>query len=152
MIKSSSPPSPLTHPTNPPPPNQHQHSHQQAMPHIWTQRNDLTPSTDLLPHVWEDCHDGVRSFFCAWQGCKHPVGFETKTRLITHIRSVHLHEKPFVCITWYVIFSILFSFSFLFTKIDMKMTLKMLQPGDIYAQTRRQSTFRDYDSWEAIQV
>lgn len=45
---------------------------------------------------------GVKSFFCGWEGCKHPVGFAQKPQLITHIRSAHLHEKPFLCTTWFV--------------------------------------------------
>ncbi|GJJ13576.1 hypothetical protein Clacol_007832 [Clathrus columnatus] len=49
--------------------------------------------------VVEFSNNGVKSFFCGWAGCKHPVGFAQKPQLITHIRSIHLQEKPFLCTT-----------------------------------------------------
>ncbi|KAF8512339.1 hypothetical protein JB92DRAFT_2929012 [Gautieria morchelliformis] len=72
---------------------------QRVARHICIQNADTTPSRDLRRYITEVSNEGVRSFFCAWQDCKHPVGFATKPKLMTHIRSAHLQEKPFVCIT-----------------------------------------------------
>ncbi|KAF8581695.1 hypothetical protein K439DRAFT_202076 [Ramaria rubella] len=55
--------------------------------------------------VLEYSNGGVKSFFCGWTGCKHPVGFAQKPQLITHIRSVHLQEKPFLCTTCNTLFA-----------------------------------------------
>ncbi|KAF8529699.1 hypothetical protein BU17DRAFT_60472 [Hysterangium stoloniferum] len=67
--------------------------------HVWVQRSQVTTSKALNHLVLEFSTNGVRSFFCGWTGCKHPVGFAQKPQLITHIRSAHLQEKPFVCTT-----------------------------------------------------
>jgi len=67
--------------------------------HAWVQRSQVTTSKALNHLVLEFSTNGVRSFFCGWTACKHPVGFDQKPQLITHIRSAHLQEKPFVCTT-----------------------------------------------------
>ena len=74
----------------------------QAMQHHYTQNRSITSSTELGRHILQVRNDGVKTFFCGWPECKHPVGFETKPRAITHIRSAHLREKPFICLTWWV--------------------------------------------------
>ncbi|KAF8503000.1 hypothetical protein JB92DRAFT_2972307 [Gautieria morchelliformis] len=69
-----------------------------ATQHEWIQTGAVT-TTRLLSHlVREASHAGVRYFFCGVEGCSHS-GFPHKSQLITHIRSVHLQEKPFLCIT-----------------------------------------------------
>jgi hypothetical protein len=71
--------------------------------HAWIQTSQVTSSKALNHLVLEFSTGGVKSYFCGWEGCKHPVGFAQKPQLITHIRSVHLQEKPFLCTTWFVI-------------------------------------------------
>jgi hypothetical protein len=72
-----------------------------APPHNWIQVGNVTTTRVLSHLVLEDTSagNGVRTFFCGWQGCTHPVGFPHKSQLVTHIRSVHLQEKPFLCTT-----------------------------------------------------
>jgi len=67
--------------------------------HIWRQLDDVTPSRLLARHIHEACYNGAFSYFCKWNGCKHPVGFTQRSQALTHIRSTHLREKPFVCLT-----------------------------------------------------
>jgi len=70
-----------------------------ATQHEWVQTGTVT-STRLLSHlVIEELRDSVKFFFCGVEGCTHPSGFPHKSQLVTHIRSVHLQEKPFLCIT-----------------------------------------------------
>ena len=69
-------------------------------PHEWIQTGVVTTTRNLNQFVYDGVYNGVRSFFCAVPGCTHNMGFPHKSQLITHIRSVHLQEKPFMCITW----------------------------------------------------
>jgi len=69
--------------------------------HSWVQVGNVTTTKHLSHLVLEEStsSSGARMFWCGWQGCTHPVGFPHKAQLVTHIRSVHLQEKPFLCIT-----------------------------------------------------
>jgi len=69
--------------------------------HRWIQVADVTTTRHLSHLVVEGpaSDNGMRTFYCGYQGCAHPVGFPHKTQLVTHIRSVHLQEKPFLCTT-----------------------------------------------------
>ncbi|KIJ30724.1 hypothetical protein M422DRAFT_783899 [Sphaerobolus stellatus SS14] len=71
----------------------------EAPQHIWRQESAITPSKALNRYVTDVFSGGVLSWFCMWNGCRHPVGFAQKSQVITHIRSVHLREKPFICLT-----------------------------------------------------
>ncbi|KAF8509636.1 hypothetical protein JB92DRAFT_2945332 [Gautieria morchelliformis] len=74
------------------------------MQHAWIERSN-TMSGHALDHlVVEISRDGVTTYFCGWEGCRYPVGFAKRTQLITHIRSVHLQEKPFLCTTCNAVF------------------------------------------------
>jgi len=66
--------------------------------HSWVQVKEKMPTKTLTQHVREFCNDGVLSFFCGWPDCKHHVAFALKTQVITHMRSAHLQEKPFLCV------------------------------------------------------
>ncbi|KAF8584223.1 hypothetical protein K439DRAFT_1633714 [Ramaria rubella] len=79
--------------------------HENVVQHSWTQMGEITPSKDLGHHVLDVITGGIKTFFCRWPGCKHPVGFAQKPQLFTHIRSVHLQEKPFRCITCHATFA-----------------------------------------------
>jgi len=67
--------------------------------HCWRQTSEITPSKALSRYVRDVFSEGILSWFCVWDGCRHPVGFTQKSQVITHIRSVHLREKPFICLT-----------------------------------------------------
>ncbi|KAF8584230.1 hypothetical protein K439DRAFT_1157142 [Ramaria rubella] len=66
--------------------------------HAWIQTGTISTSKSLNHFILPVTAGNVTSFLCGWAGCKHPVGFCQKTHLVTHIRSVHLQEKPFRCI------------------------------------------------------
>ena len=76
--------------------------------HAWIERSNVTSGQALSHFIVEISRDGVTSYFCGWEGCRYPVGFAKRTQLMTHIRSIHLQEKPFLCTTWFV-YTILFS-------------------------------------------
>ncbi|GJJ11683.1 hypothetical protein Clacol_005919 [Clathrus columnatus] len=67
--------------------------------HLWIQRAPIIPARTLNGHVTDVYNDGVITFFCAWPGCTHLMGFAHKAQVITHVRSAHLQEKPYVCTT-----------------------------------------------------
>ncbi|KAF8512341.1 hypothetical protein JB92DRAFT_289725 [Gautieria morchelliformis] len=71
----------------------------QPIRHEWTEKKNATISraVDLL--VVEAADSGSKRFFCGLVGCRHSAGFVRKVQLLTHIRSVHFCEKPFVCTT-----------------------------------------------------
>lgn len=68
-------------------------------PHVITERTNNTPVEALRNLIVEISGDGVSSYFCGWQNCQYPVGFAKQSQLISHIRSVHLQERPFICTT-----------------------------------------------------
>jgi len=71
----------------------------EAPQHIWRQDSAITPSKALSRYVEDVFNSGVLSWYCKWGDCRHPVPFAQKSQVITHIRSVHLREKPFICLT-----------------------------------------------------
>ena len=76
--------------------------------HEWTETSNATTSRAIDLLVVEIPERSSKRFFCGWSGCKHVVGFVRKVQLLTHIRSVHFHEKLFVCMTWFVSHSSVF--------------------------------------------
>jgi hypothetical protein len=73
---------------------------QAALEHVWTQTGPVTTTKALSHLVVEASNDCVRSFYCAWDSRKHPVGFAQKPQLINHLRSAQLQGRPFQCTTW----------------------------------------------------
>ncbi|KAF8584222.1 hypothetical protein K439DRAFT_1660837 [Ramaria rubella] len=71
----------------------------QPVQHVWTQASNATIPRVIDLLVIEVIDNGKKIFYCGWNGCKHSLGFVRKIQLVTHIRSVHLYEKPFVCTT-----------------------------------------------------
>ncbi|GJJ11682.1 hypothetical protein Clacol_005918 [Clathrus columnatus] len=67
--------------------------------HHWTEIPNTTLPRALEPLIIEIPDQGIKRFLCGWNGCTHSGGFVRKAQLITHIKSVHLSEKPFVCTT-----------------------------------------------------
>ena len=82
--------------------NEHEPTSSPLFQHVWIERSNMTSGQALSHLIVEISRDGVTSYFCGWKGCTHPVGFAKQTHLLTHIRSVHLQEKPFLCTTWFV--------------------------------------------------
>ena len=78
------------------------HSSEQPVRHEWTETSNaaISKAIDLL--VIEVPDGGAKRFFCGWRECSHTSGFARKAQLLTHIRTVHFSEKPFVCTTWFV--------------------------------------------------
>lgn len=72
------------------------------LPHVWIQTGTVTTTRSMRNLVTEVSSHGIKRFFCGWKGCDRLVGFAHKPQLVTHIRSVHLQEKPFQCVTWFV--------------------------------------------------
>ncbi|KAF8581681.1 hypothetical protein K439DRAFT_201668 [Ramaria rubella] len=72
--------------------------------HVWIERSNATPEHALTHLIVEIARDGVKSYFCGWEGCRYPVGFAKQSQLIAHIRSMHLQEKPYLCTTCNVAF------------------------------------------------
>lgn len=62
---------------------------------------NTTSTRDIEPYIKERMDQGQKKFFCGWVGCTHTGKFVRKAQLQTHIKSVHLSEKPFVCTAWY---------------------------------------------------
>ncbi|KIJ54001.1 hypothetical protein M422DRAFT_24996 [Sphaerobolus stellatus SS14] len=99
------PPERRDSPEDTPSPNSATSSLSNSGQHAWVQTAPVTTSKALNHLVCEFSNNGIKTFFCGWTGCKHPVGFTQKPQLITHIRSAHLQEKPFMCSTCKVQFS-----------------------------------------------
>ncbi|KAF8512333.1 hypothetical protein JB92DRAFT_288935 [Gautieria morchelliformis] len=76
-----------------------------AVQHIWRQTGSISTTKSLSHLISHVFINNVTTFFCGWNNCGHPVGFLHKAQLITHIRSVHLQEKPFQCTTCGTAFS-----------------------------------------------
>jgi len=70
-----------------------------SVTHNWIQVGSVTTSKSLKPYVVDVSSSETKYFLCGWNDCRHPVEFNNKSQLITHIRSVHLQEKPFLCTT-----------------------------------------------------
>ncbi|KAF8584228.1 hypothetical protein K439DRAFT_1660842 [Ramaria rubella] len=66
--------------------------------HAWIQVGSISTANSLSQFILPVSVDNVTSFLCGWKNCKHPVGFTQKAHLVTHLRAVHLREKPFRCI------------------------------------------------------
>ncbi|KAF8519605.1 hypothetical protein BU17DRAFT_65828 [Hysterangium stoloniferum] len=67
--------------------------------HAWVQTGLVTGSKFLNQYVIDHSTDDVPCFTCGWGGCTHRSAFPQKSQLLTHIRSVHLEEKPYKCTT-----------------------------------------------------
>ncbi|KAF8584220.1 hypothetical protein K439DRAFT_1156241 [Ramaria rubella] len=76
-----------------------------AVQHSWIQRGTITTAQQLGHAIVEAFSDNIKYFLCGWTGCNHPFGFPQKYQLMTHIRSTHLQEKPFLCTTCRATFS-----------------------------------------------
>lgn len=70
-----------------------------TLPHVheWTESKNTTLPKAIEPLILEIPDRSGKRFYCGWIGCNHSGGFVRKAQLITHIRSVHLSEKPFIC-------------------------------------------------------
>lgn len=71
--------------------------------HHWVQVGTVTTSRSIKQFIVDDSTPERKLFYCAWEGCNHPLGFQNKSQLMTHVRSLHLQERPFMCTTWYVL-------------------------------------------------
>lgn len=115
----------------------------QPVLHEWIQTSEVTTTKKLSHLVHEITIEGVKSFYCAWRDCQHPTGFTQKPQLITHIRSIHLKEKPFLCTTWFVPSS--------FDACASDITVFM-QPHDICSKARRWSSRQRHESRQTVQM
>ncbi|KAF8512336.1 hypothetical protein JB92DRAFT_2929004 [Gautieria morchelliformis] len=73
--------------------------------HVWRQTSSVSTATSLSHLILQTSINNVTTFLCGWNNCPHPVGFSQKAQLTTHIRSMHLQEKPFECTTCGTCFS-----------------------------------------------
>ncbi|KAF8521578.1 hypothetical protein BU17DRAFT_64807 [Hysterangium stoloniferum] len=80
-------------------PNSHPVSDSWPPRHEWTESRNTTMAKVIEPLMIESHDNNGKRFFCGWAGCDHVSGFVRKAQLMTHIRSVHLSEKPFLCTT-----------------------------------------------------
>ncbi|GJJ11686.1 hypothetical protein Clacol_005922 [Clathrus columnatus] len=90
----------------PPPTENHDSSPENAtVLHHWVQLSPVTTSKSIKNFIVDASTPERRLFFCAWDGCQHPLGFPNKPQLMTHVRSLHLQEKPFLCTTCRTLFA-----------------------------------------------
>ncbi|KAF8508061.1 hypothetical protein JB92DRAFT_2955168, partial [Gautieria morchelliformis] len=68
--------------------------------HISMQVAPITRAVDLKGLISTTKVSGITSYWCDYPTCSRR--FKTRRQVITHLRHIHLEEKPFKCITWYV--------------------------------------------------
>lgn len=73
--------------------------------HHWVQVGTVTTSRSIKQFIVDDSTPERKLFYCAWEGCNHPLGFQNKSQLMTHVRSLHLQERPFMCTTCGTLFA-----------------------------------------------
>jgi hypothetical protein len=70
--------------------------------HSLVQVSAITTTSDLKAHILETKVNEITVYSCGYPDCGHKGRFDTRRQAISHIRCIHLKEKPFKCITWYV--------------------------------------------------
>ena len=70
--------------------------------HAFVETGDISSPQDANIHILmlRDLNN-TPYFVCVHLGCQRPVGFCTKKEATSHVLSMHLRRKPFVCTTWY---------------------------------------------------
>jgi hypothetical protein len=61
----------------------------------------LTTTFDLKAYITKIKVNDTAYYFCGYPDCRHQGRFDTRRQAISHVRCIHLKEKPFKCMTWY---------------------------------------------------
>jgi hypothetical protein len=69
--------------------------------HTFSQVGTYTSLSDLKKYIIKTNDEGNTYHRCAYPTCSDKGRFSSKRQAISHIRRVHLQEKPFMC-GWYV--------------------------------------------------
>ncbi|KAF8530825.1 hypothetical protein JB92DRAFT_2855089 [Gautieria morchelliformis] len=59
----------------------------------------LTTTLDLEAYIIKTRVNDMTSHFCGYPECEHKGRFDSRRKAISHIRCIHLKEKPFKCMT-----------------------------------------------------
>jgi hypothetical protein len=112
--------------------------------HSLVQVSAITTTLDLKAYIIETKVDQLTYYSCGYPGCGHKGRFNTRRQAISHIRCIHLKEKPFKCITWYAYrlpwatqTSVILSYSgtFFARRPDATRHVNMMNRGKIYECT-----------------
>ncbi|KAF8510164.1 hypothetical protein JB92DRAFT_2941871 [Gautieria morchelliformis] len=68
--------------------------------HSIIQVDNSTRTFHLKRYIVKTKDNDSTHFWCGYPDCSHDR-FYARQQVISHIRSVHLKEKPFKCATWY---------------------------------------------------
>jgi hypothetical protein len=69
--------------------------------HTVTKVGTFTSLSDLINYIIKTNDEGNTYHRCAYPTCSDKGRFSSRRHAISHIRRVHLQEKPFMC-SWYV--------------------------------------------------
>jgi hypothetical protein len=69
--------------------------------HSLVQVSAITTTLDLKSYIIETKVDQITYYSCGYPYCGHKARFNTRRQAVSHIRCIHLKDKPFKCITWY---------------------------------------------------
>jgi hypothetical protein len=71
-------------------------------PHVFININDAGGVQVIDSYIYEiEFLDGSHKYFCTCSHNAHPVAFDTRHDVVSHIRSEHLRGKSFLCTTWF---------------------------------------------------
>ncbi|KAF8510155.1 hypothetical protein JB92DRAFT_3097489 [Gautieria morchelliformis] len=65
--------------------------------HRFMQVGPIAYASDLKAYIIKARNNGQTYFWCHYPSCSHPSHFDSRRQAISHVRSVHLKEKPFRC-------------------------------------------------------
>jgi hypothetical protein len=69
--------------------------------HCVIQAGNSTRNFDLKGYIIKTKVNGNTHFWCGYPACSRENPFKGRQQVISHIRRVHLKEKPFKCMSWY---------------------------------------------------
>ena len=69
--------------------------------HEFIQLNTITKASDLKMYVIKTIDNEKIYYRCNYPDCSDEDHFRKARQAISHIRRVHVREKPFRCTTWY---------------------------------------------------
>ncbi|KAF8530838.1 hypothetical protein JB92DRAFT_365642 [Gautieria morchelliformis] len=67
--------------------------------HSLLQVGTLTATFDLKAYMIKNKVNDITYYFCGYPDCGHKGRFDGRRQVISHIRCIHLKEKPFKCMT-----------------------------------------------------